>query len=73
MYINGNRAGLSKAGLSTFAGPTQWHMQKFLMGNQGMMIGIVDVIERGLGYDPLFHLSWRDFNGKRRHTNNFMS
>jgi len=38
-----------------------------------MMIGIVDVIERGLGYDPQFDLSGRDFNGKRRHTNNFMS
>jgi len=32
------------------------------------MIEIVDVIERGRGHDPQFHLSSRAFNGQRRNT-----
>jgi len=36
------------------------------IGHQVIMIEIVDVKERGLGYEPQFQLSSRDFNGQRR-------
>jgi len=70
----GGKAGLSKFGARLEAllrGPTQWHMKKFFIGHQVIMVEIVDVKGRGLGHDPQFQLSSRDFNGQRR--NKFMS
>jgi len=65
------RAGLCKCGARLEAllrGPTQWRMQKFLIGHQVIMIEIVKC-ERARSWAwSHFHLSSWDFNGQRRNT-----
>ena len=70
------RAGLSKCGARLEAllrGPIQWRVQNFLVGHHVIMIEIVDVRARGLGHDPQFHLSSRDFNDNAITPNKFMN